>query len=73
MVYRDDLELARRSPGLLAGLLRLRPFAAGAAGVMRGKANGAYSHDQGCEFVPFVIDQYDSIGPDALQLLKDSG
>jgi hypothetical protein len=34
-------------------------------------SNGAYSHDQGCEFVPFVIDQYGSIGPDALQLLKD--
>jgi hypothetical protein len=33
--------------------------------------NGPYSRDQGCEFVPFVIDQYGSIGPDALQLLKD--
>ena len=33
--------------------------------------NGEYSRDQGCEFSPFVLDQYGSMGPDALQLLKD--
>ena len=33
--------------------------------------NGPYSHEQGCIFVPFILDQYGSLGPEALQLLKD--
>jgi hypothetical protein len=33
--------------------------------------NGHYSHEQGCTFVPFILDQFGSLGPEALQLLKD--
>jgi len=33
--------------------------------------NGPYSHEQGCTFVPFILDQFGSLGPEALQLLKD--
>ena len=50
----------------------MKPGAASAARAVRKVSKyHAHAERQGCTFVPFVLDSYGCLGPDALQLIKD--
>ena len=50
----------------------MKPGAASAARAVRKVSKyHAHAERQGCTFVPFVVDSYGCLGPDALQFIKD--